>query len=204
MRRANRMLVLLMPLFSLAPPSAAVVLMNPDFDTNVEHWTDSPVGGTTSVLWNALDAGDDPNSGSLRLETSTYFDGPQSDCVAITPLTDYDVRAMIYVPTQPNPPIATVAAVFYDNPDCTDGRQVIQKDFFDQPFDTWVDIGGLAITWSTVTSARVWLFTDNSSPDGTRVAYFDDVRLDLLPEPDAFMAGAIAMASLAALRRRRG
>jgi hypothetical protein len=190
-------------LFWIAPPSAAVVITNPDFDTNVDDWTDSPAGGTTSVLWNALDANGDPNSGSLRLETSDYFDGPQSDCVAITPLTDYDVRAMIYVPTQPNPPIATVAAVFYDNPDCTDGRQVIQQDFFNQPFDTWIDIGGLAVTFSTVTSARVWLFTDNSSPAGSRVVYFDDVRLELLPEPATAAAAFVTFATFALLKRRR-
>lgn len=188
-------------LLLLAAPSAAVVITNPNFDTNVEDWTDSPPGGTTSVTWSSLDADGNSSSGSLRLETSDYFDGPQSECVAITPLTDYEVFAKIRVPPQPNPPIANVTVVFYDEPDCTDGRQVLQHDLLDPPFDTWVEVGGVVISWSTVQSARVWLMTDNSSPDGTRVVFYDDVRLELAPEPGAGVATAIA--TLAALRRRR-
>lgn len=189
----------------LSTVASALVIDNPHFDVNVDGWHDDPAGGTTSVSWNALDADGDPNSGSLQLDTATYFDGPQSNCVAIHPLTEYQVFGKIRIPTQVNTPIAAVTAVFYANEDCTDGRQTIRYSLFQQPIplDTWVEVGGIATSWSMVHSANVWLMTEATSPAGARVVLFDDVRLELAPEPGASIAVLAACATLGLLARSR-
>ena len=203
MRRADRTLAALAPLlFSLAAPSGAVILTNPNFDTDVEHWTEALVGGTGSAQWSPLDANGDPDSGSLRLETSDTFDGRQSECFEIDPFADYERRAQILVPTQAYPPVPKVRLVYYANLDCTNAVGALDSSFPEPPLDTWVAVAELAPSVWTAHAARVWLLLDDS-PAGSHVAFFDDVRMELAPEPDAAMGALGAFAPLAALMRRR-
>lgn len=49
----------------------------------------------------------------------------------------------------------------------------------------------------------VWLYAENESPPGTWEILFDDVALELAPEPGAVGAALACVSVLAVLRRRR-
>jgi hypothetical protein len=198
---AIRSLLLAASLALCARPAVAVVFANPGFDSGVSSWTDRDGVGGTSISWSAMDATGDLDSGSLRLGTSLFFDGPVSECFPAAPLTEYEVSAQVFVPTQAAVPVAAVNLIFYANADCTDGRQIFHYPLSPPIVDTWTELGGLSLSFSMIHSMQVWLYAENESPAGDWVMFFDDITLELAPEPGALGAALAALAALAARSR---
>jgi hypothetical protein len=183
-------------------PAMAQILTNGQFDTDISGWADPFPDPEVVLSWDPLDAGGDPASGSLRIETAITngtADGPRQ-CLATGPGL-HRLEASLRVPSgQENQPFPYILQAFYDDVGC--GGTELDEDatFWGPTTGVWQRISSELEAPIGTRSLGVRLFSGNTiDGDPTAVAYFDDVVLS--PEPGAGTAGAAAVAALLARRR---
>jgi hypothetical protein len=181
------------------------LLVGGDFDNDRAGWPSTVGSFDPAVDW--LDA---PDSGSLRIDNDVA--GPQSgtgprQCVAIAPGREYDLRAWIRVPPEQGVAgAASARVVWYDGsePPCNAG--LIGSVLVAGPAPetgAFEPVERLSLTAPVdARLAGVFLIVNKTDAGGLYQAWFDHV--EFVPEPGSTAAGAAALLTLAALRRRRG
>jgi hypothetical protein len=107
-----------------APAPAQNLLVNPNFDTSLNGWQTSPIGGLT-VSWDGTrDADGSPTSGSAKGlwqgPTVTGFVPVVSQCVEVTPGVPISHGGKIFIPSgQPTSGSAFFLAIVYPTHGCS-------------------------------------------------------------------------------------
>jgi len=104
------------------PISAANLLNNPNFNSNLDGWTASN-STILSASWNGIDAIGSTTSGSATLRNTWAIAngaGPYlGQCVAVTAGAGYDIGAKIHIPgSQDRTGFVGTYVAFYDAPSC--------------------------------------------------------------------------------------
>lgn len=96
------------------------ILGNPDFDTDIDHWTPT---SDAQISWESeIDIDSDPNSGSMliiQVQDDTDFAGVLSDCFLIEGGYEYSFGGRFYIDgTQPGDPGIVITANSYSSANC--------------------------------------------------------------------------------------
>jgi len=96
------------------------ILNNPDFDTDIDHWT--PLSDAQISWESEIDVDSDPNSGSMlitQVQDDADFAGVLSDCFLIEGGYEYSFGGRFYVDgTQPGDPRIVITANSYSSANC--------------------------------------------------------------------------------------
>jgi hypothetical protein len=175
--------------FALAAPAARAqnLVVNPEFDTNVDSWTIPifiPPGGAT-LSWSPLDWNGNPGSGSAfvtnELSFANSIGGAVSTCMVVPTTGLYEYGAQILIPSgQATTGEVFVARAFWEAPGCVG----IAKIFIDQVVttattDVWVPILIQGFTETAGTELQIFLGINKDQAAGTLAAHFDFVRFGL-------------------------
>ena len=126
------------------PPLGAAedLVMNGEFNGNIEHW--KIVRGVGTEVWDPVDSQGNPKSGSLHL-TNT---GPEADaatvsgqCIILTPTDTYEFGAHVFFPPQSVEGFASVVVGWFGNPCCanTPLAAVASPPVSSTTTNTWVE-----------------------------------------------------------------
>jgi hypothetical protein len=163
------------------PISAANLLNNPNFNSNVAGWTASS-STILSASWNGIDAIGSTTSGSVTIRNTTDFAngaGPYlGQCIAVTAGAAYDIAAKIHIPgNQDRTGYVSTYVAFYDAPGC--GETFLTNFGGDGPFaPTGRFIGSGTtniIAPAGARSASVGVITVKNQSGGSFEASVDDI-----------------------------
>jgi hypothetical protein len=127
--------------------SAQSILLNSQFNTNLDNWD---LGGLVEPVWDSLDADDNPGSGSALIR-NTWPDGFSDEAVLSQCLFDgkgsYDNSVSVYIPSGQARTGSVVIRYYYYalSNDCTGDFQASGGALKATPFDQWVHLAGLRI-----------------------------------------------------------
>ncbi len=118
-----RFLKVLFVVFLFSPASGQTVdsnaLTNGSFDFDISGWN---AGTDATIVWDSMDAGEDPGSGSGLLTNTATFSGARgvSQCVSkLEPGREYLLRAMVFIPSGQSETGNGYPSIWlYDQPDC--------------------------------------------------------------------------------------
>jgi len=169
------------------------LVFNPTFDTDVAGWS---AEGTSSIVWDSLDADGNPASGSAlvtNLSTTANDSTGARQCVdGLTEATFYRFAADILVPGgQSETGHAHLLAQWYGGPGCG-GGQVGLVDTFGistSTPDVWYTDSVTAEAPAGTQSARLRLSIWKNEESGTLVAHFDNVEFANQIFSDGFESG---------------
>lgn len=95
------------------------LVMNGEFNGNIEHW--KIVRGVGDEVWDPLDSQGNPASGSLHLtNTGTQADAAtvSGQCIVLTPTDTYEFGTHVFFPPQATGGVAGVVVGWFGNPCC--------------------------------------------------------------------------------------
>lgn len=198
---------LLLALLLVAPDAHAQNLIpNPSFSDlfMLDGWSEDV---STDSSWSSIDADEVANSGSVRIENSFESNGHgvTSACMPVEAGDRYRVAARtLWLDAESSTDGGVQARLgFYQTGSCTTALTFGGTGRVYTAPDDWQSIQGSKVAPAGAQSAQVDLWAWNVAGGGTFVAYFDEVELVSLPEPDGALAAACAAATLAACARAR-
>lgn len=160
------------------------------------------------AAWSAIDSDEVPNSGSVRVvnPTAGFAKGVTSVCLPTEEMTQYRVGALaLWLEAESSATGKVHLRVeFYQNGTClsggsfADGTGVVPIGS-----DTWQRVETVVTSPAGSTSATVDVWNWKDPGAGNFIAYFDEVELVSLPEPNASVLALGSVAILASLRLRR-
>ena len=186
------------------PAGAQNLIPNGSFPSlfMLDGW--EPYSGAT---WSAIDIDELANSGSFRVpRTNIGGDGPVSGCLPIEENMRYRVGgSALWIDAESVSGSVQLRLSFFQGSACDGfpsgnggtGVQAIEA-------DSWHRIQALADSSAGERSAKLDLWGWRTPESGTFVAYFDDLELVPVPEPNANAAALLALAGLAVTRRMSG
>jgi hypothetical protein len=182
-----------------APCGAQNLLANPDFDADVAGWS---VGTQSFIVatWNAADAADAPDSGSLQLDAATA--GFAAQCVPVEAGRTYRVAGQV-APLSSGAGLVgfAFALAWWDTTACDDSLTgAFQQVAATGVTDAWQALEGEFVAPAGTRAAEVRLAANWAS--GARAARFDALYLPECESAAALAAASIALAGVA-LRRGR-
>jgi hypothetical protein len=158
-------------------PSLAAVVLNPRFDTNVEHWT---AGALTSASRSATDASGAPSSGSLDLVVSApstqAAQGEASQCVAITGGSAYLVSTQARLGGAGDDGQVALGLSYFTSADCSGDVAGVFTSLAASP-TSWRTLNGLAQVPASIRSMQVRLLVLKPAGQPSAEALFDDVAI---------------------------
>lgn len=187
--------------------AAPDAIVNGSFDTNASGWVDPGALPGTVFGWSAFDSQQAPGSGSMYVWTNLSeagLDGPWQ-CAPAAPGT-WALTADTYVvfPAQPQylEPYVAMSLDFFASEDCTGVESASQWAVSLRYFQVWELLSIRLDAPAGTRSARVRFWVGGTYDTWTDSASFDDVSLQLVPEPASGALGAAALVVLALARRR--
>lgn len=186
---------------ALAPAASAQNLIaNGDFATDLAGWDD-----IDAETWSSEDAAGDPASGSMLVNNSS---GPNTgvyalQCIAVDGGQTYTFGASHFSAGTGTTGLARVDLRFWGSADCNTDDMTLHR-IESGATGAWFDLEGGATAPDDAVSASVSLVAFKSTGQlfAPWTVAFDDVFV-VVPEADAFAAGAAALGTLLALRGRR-
>ncbi len=158
----------------------------------------------SDATWSAIDIDELANSGSVRVpRTSSSGDGPVSGCLPIEENTRYRVGgSALWIDAESVSGRVQLRLSFFQGGACDGfssgnggtGALAIEA-------DSWHRIQALVDSSAGERSAKLDLWGWRTPESGIFVAYFDDLELVPVPEPNANVAALRALAGLAVTRR---
>ena len=178
------------------------LIPNPSFSDlfMLDGWSeDTPADSS----WSSIDADEVANSGSVRIQNSFESNGHgvTSACMPVEAGELYRVAAStLWFDAESTTDGGVQARLgFYQTAGCTTALTFGGTGRVTTAPDDWRSIQASKLAPAGAQSALVDLWAWNVGGGGTFVAYFDEVELVSLPEPNAALAAACAVAMLAAI-----
>lgn len=180
--------------FAAHPAWGQNLLINPDFDWDVQWWD---VEQYVSLTWSPLDASGNPSSGSA--EVTNAHPAPNqgtgiSQCMNYPPVipgATYDFSGSALIPDgQSRTGDAMIGLRWYDGPDCTGNVVGDQPRRSTAVVGSWVRLESLdEIPPAGAVSVLFLAFPSKVEAGGTLVAHFDELNLNRSIFHDGFETG---------------
>jgi hypothetical protein len=206
MARTRLAVVVALAMILAAPGAHAQNLIpNSSFSSlfMLEGWPVSDGGA-----WSAIDSDEVPNSGSVRVVNSvaSIAKGVVSVCLPTEAMTQYRVGALALWLDAESSATGNVhlRVEFYPNGTCQSGGSFADgTGLVPIGSDVWQRVQTVVTSPAGSTSATVDLWTWKDPGAGNFIAYFDEVELVALPEPNASVLALAALMGLVACSRLR-
>lgn len=182
----KKSLILIIAALLMSPAVAnANLLVNPGFETgNFSGWTPSIVG-----LQTVTDA--NPHSG--QYEARIYQYGNFSQNVSVTPNTEYKLSSFMYIPT--NGGYASISLTFFN----ASGTSSFQQERSWERYPGSAQYEKIETDWLTAPGYAAYARVQCSVTTAGNYIEFDDVSLDVVPEPTSLLLLSSGLAGLLGL-----
>lgn len=171
-------------------------LTNGTFDGNVDGW---PAGDKSTVVWDPLDAGGSPTSGSALVtnisDTAGDASGPEQCVDGVVEGKMYRVGADIFVPEgQAETGSANLLLRWYDEGCAGYGSQtgpfVASRGIGTSDAGAWLTVGAVAAAPPGTQSAHIRLSVRQTGTSGTLTSHFDNVSFEPMGRELSFVPAA--------------
>jgi len=186
----KKSLILIIAVLLMSPAAASAnLLVNPGFETgNFSGWTPSIVG---------LQTVSDSNPHSGQYEARIYQFGNFSQNVTVTPNTVYKLSSFMYIPT--NGGYASISLTFFNASGTSSFEQ--ERSWERYPGSQQYEI--IETDWLTAPSYAAYARVRCSVTTAGSYIDFDDVSLDVIPEPTSLLLLFSGLTGLFGLRLKR-